>query len=108
MLSGTDKTLRRAVSAMQSGQAEAAEHLFKQALHSMPNHLGALNLLGLFLTSRGRFDEAERYIRRALKAGPASDATLYNYGVILKALKRPSEALERFSQALQINGSVAE
>jgi protein O-GlcNAc transferase len=108
MASPADETLRRAVSAMQAGQAQAAEGLFKQALQSAPNHLGALNLFGLFLTSRGRFDEAERYIQRAVKVGPASDATLYNYGVILKALKRPSEALERFSQALQINGSVAE
>ncbi|MGA8611330.1 MAG: tetratricopeptide repeat protein [Xanthobacteraceae bacterium] len=108
MASSADETLRRAVSAMQAGQAEAAERLFKQALQSAPDHLGALNLFGLFLTSRGRFDEAERYVLMALKAGPDSEATLYNYGVILKALKRPKEALERFSQALQINASVAE
>jgi protein O-GlcNAc transferase len=108
MASPADETLRRAVSAMQAGQAEAAERLFKQALLSAPNHLGALNLFGLFLTSRGRFDDAERYIQLALKAGPVSDATLYNYGVVLKALKRPAEALEKFSQALQINSSIAE
>jgi predicted O-linked N-acetylglucosamine transferase (SPINDLY family) len=108
MASLADETLQRAVSAMRAGQAEAAERLFKQALQSAPNHLGALNLFGLFLTSRGRFDEAERHIRLALKAGPASDASLYNYGLVLKALKRPAEALEKLSQALQINSSVAE
>jgi protein O-GlcNAc transferase len=43
-----------------------------------------------------------------VKAAPASDATSYNYGLVLKALKRPDEALEKFSQALQINSSVAE
>ena len=93
---------------MQVGQADAAERLFKQVLQGAPNHLGALNLFGLFLTNRGRFDEAERYIQTALKTGPASEATLYNYGVILKALKRPKEALGKFSQALQINASVAD
>ncbi len=108
MASPADETLRRAVSAMQVGQADAAERLFKQVLQGAPNHLGALNLFGLFLTNRGRFDEAERYIQTALKTGPASEATLYNYGVILKALKRPKEALEKFSQALQINASVAD
>jgi protein O-GlcNAc transferase len=108
MASPVDEILRRAVSAMQAGQAEAAEGLFSQAFQLSPNHLAALNLFSLFLTSRGRFEEAERYVKLALKAGPASDATLYNYGVILKALKRPAEALERFSQAIQINGSVAE
>ena len=39
---------------------------------------------------------------------PNSDATLYNYGIVLKALNRPFEALERLSQALTINASVAE
>jgi protein O-GlcNAc transferase len=107
MASPADETLRRAISAMQAGQADAAERFFRRTLQSAPNHLGALNLFGVFLTSRGRFDEAERYIQTALKVGPASEATLYNYGGILKALKRPKEALERFSQALQINASVA-
>jgi predicted O-linked N-acetylglucosamine transferase (SPINDLY family) len=108
MASAVDETLRRAVSAMQAGQAAAAERFFKQVLQSSPNHGGALNLFSLFLTSCGRFDDAERYIQLALKVGSSSDATLYNYGVILKALKRPKEALQRFSQALQINPSVAE
>ena len=39
---------------------------------------------------------------------PASDTTLYNYGIVLKALNRPIEALARFSEALKINASVAE
>ena len=44
----------------------------------------------------------------ALKLNSNSDATFYNYGLILKALNRPNEALERFSQALSINATVAE
>src|SRR5262249_16573415 len=59
-------------------------------------------------TQLGRFEEAERYVRLALEQSATSDATLYNYGIILKALKRPAEALERFNQALAINASVAE
>ena len=39
---------------------------------------------------------------------PNSDATLYNYGILLKALNRPDEALQRFSQALVINPVVAD
>jgi predicted O-linked N-acetylglucosamine transferase (SPINDLY family) len=40
------------------------------------------------------------------KAG--SDATLYNYGIVLKALNRPAEALQRFTEALAINATAAE
>jgi hypothetical protein len=49
MVSPADETLQRAVSAMRAGQAEAAERLFKKALQSASNHLGALNLFSLFL-----------------------------------------------------------
>ncbi len=93
---------------MQAGQPDAAERLFKQVLQLQPRHLGALNLLGVLLTSLQRFDEAERYTLYALRENAASDATLYNYGLILKALKRPAEALERFGQALRLNPTIPE
>jgi protein O-GlcNAc transferase len=108
MASSVQNRFQQALSAMQKGRTEAAERLFKQVLQSQPKHVGALNLLCLLLTSLRRFDEAESYARRALQEGASSDVTLYNYGIVLKALGRPVEALERFSQALKINPSVAE
>ena len=42
-----------------------------------------------------------------MQLNPNSDATLYNYGIVLKAMNRPNEALERFSQALAINSTIA-
>ena len=44
----------------------------------------------------------------ALRENARSDATLYNYGIVLKALKRPAQALERFSQALALNANITE
>ena len=67
-----------------------------------PKHVAGLNLLGILLTKLGRLEEAETYLQRALKENATSDATFYNYGIILKALKKPIDALERFSQALAI------
>jgi tetratricopeptide (TPR) repeat protein len=43
-----------------------------------------------------------------VRENPRSDATLYNYGLVLKALKRPAEAIERFNAALAVNPAVAE
>jgi protein O-GlcNAc transferase len=108
MATSVQDRFQRALSAMQKGRADAAERLFKEVLQSQPKHVGALNLLCLMLTSLRRFEEAESYARRALREGAPSDVTLYNYGIVLKALGRPVEALERFSQALKINPSVAE
>ena len=47
-------------------------------------------------------------MQRALKENATSDVTFYNYGIILKALKRPAEALDQFTRALALNAAVAE
>jgi protein O-GlcNAc transferase len=60
------------------------------------------------LMQRQRFAEAEPYFRDALRQNARSDATLYNHGLVLKALNQPAEALEQFSKALRLNSSVAE
>jgi len=92
---------------MQARDWAAAEKGFKRALALEPTHVGALNLFTVLLITLGRFDEAEHYARRALNENATSDATHYNYGLILKALKRPADALERFSEALKIDPTVA-
>lgn len=103
-----DNEFRLGLAALQSGDINAAERMFKAVLAAQPRHVGALNLLGTVLVRLGRFAEAETYLLRALREHASSDATLYNYGLVLKALNRPVEALERFSQALKINPSIAE
>ncbi|HXX52679.1 MAG TPA: tetratricopeptide repeat protein [Xanthobacteraceae bacterium] len=107
MISSADAMFRQAISAMQARDIAAAEQAFRGVLQLQPRHVGALNLFAVLLISLGRFEEAERYARLALDEDATSDVTLYNYGLILKALKRPAEALERFNQALKINPSIA-
>ena len=108
MRASTDVTLQNAITAMRAGDQDAADGLFRQTLQMHPKHLGALNLFSIFLMTQGRLEEAEHYIRLALNEYANSDTTLYNYGLILKSLRRPAEALERFTQALQINPAIAE
>ena len=96
------------MAALQAGNLKDAEHIFKVVLAKQPEHVAALNFLSIVLIRRGRFAEAETYLHRAVQKYANSDATLYNYGIVLKALHRPAEALERFSEAIKINPSVAE
>lgn len=102
------EAFQRALAAFQKGNAKDAERLFKIVLRAEPNHVGALNLLGITLIRLGNFAEADGYLRLALEQNPISDATLYNCGIVLKALNRPAEALEKFTQALAINPAAAE
>ena len=77
-------------------------------LIQQPDHLAALNILGTILASQQKYQEAEPYFQSALKINSASDTTFYNYGIVLKGLGRPLEALECFSNALAINPTVAD
>ncbi len=84
-----------------------AERGFRDVLRVQPDHIGALNLLGILLIASQRFAEAETHIRRAIALNPNSDASFYNHGIALKNLGRPIEALEAFTRATAINPEVA-
>ena len=96
-----DEAFQRALSALQAGDANEAERLFKEVLGAQPQHVAALNLLGIVLMGLGKFGEAETYLRAALGELATSDTTLYNYGIVLKALNRPVEALAAIYRSLE-------
>ncbi len=89
--------------ALNSRNFFAAECLFKTFLQMRPDHFGALNLLTVVLIVMNRFREAEQYISRAVDIDDKSDASFYNYGIVLKALGRRQEALAQFARALSLN-----
>jgi predicted O-linked N-acetylglucosamine transferase (SPINDLY family) len=103
-----DETFREAVAALQAGRVDAAERLFKRVLQTQPRQVPALNLLSISLVKMRRFDEAAHYARLALEEDATSDASFFNYGLILRALGRDEEALAQFTKASKINNSVAE
>ena len=92
-----------AMSALQQGALDVAERQFKSLLAAQPNHLGALNLLGVVQLRLGKAEDAERSLRKAIRSGSNSDpATLCNYAMALRQLGRSSDALVRLDQALAI------
>lgn len=103
-----EKLYQDALMALQARRFDDAEALFKKFLKRQPSHVGALNLLTITLMSSERFAEAEPFIARALKLDQRSDVSFYNYGLILKRLGRPQEALAQFTSALQRNGAACE
>jgi predicted O-linked N-acetylglucosamine transferase (SPINDLY family) len=97
-----------AFASFRQGRLDAAERDFRKVLRKDPKHLAALNILAVTLVALKRHGEAEPYLKSALRISATSDATFYNYGLVLKALGRPEEALQRFTESLAINPDNAE
>jgi protein O-GlcNAc transferase len=104
----TEKIFQDAIAALNNRNFPDAERLLMDFLRSEPNHIGALNLLTALLMSMGRFVEAEQFIARAVTLSKNSDVSFYNYGIILKQIGKPAQALEQFDYALQLNAKAFE
>jgi protein O-GlcNAc transferase len=107
-MSASDKTYRDALAALNGGNLPEAERHFRRFLKRVPGHVGALNLMTVVLMGMERFAEAEPFISKAVKLHSQSDVSFYNYGLILRRLKKPALAEEQFSRALSLNSTVSE
>jgi protein O-GlcNAc transferase len=107
-MNDVEATFRDAVAALNAGKFSDAERLFRTVLKRQPAHAGALNLLTIALMQMQRFAEAEGTAKAASRASANSDVTFYNYGIILKRLGKPDEALKQFDRALRLNPNVAQ
>ena len=94
-----EQVFGHAMAALQQGALDVAERQFKSLLAAQPNHLGALNLLGVVQLRLGKAEDAERVLRKALRSG-SDPATLCNYAMALRQLGRGADALARLDQAL--------
>ncbi|HXX50670.1 MAG TPA: tetratricopeptide repeat protein [Xanthobacteraceae bacterium] len=101
------ETFQRALAAMQAGNHEAAERLFKQTVESQPEHIPALSVFSGFLARQGRRKEAERYMRLALAAydrtlqrTPNLAEAWLGRGQVLTELGRGAEAVASYDRAI--------
>jgi protein O-GlcNAc transferase len=98
---------QRALAALQAGNHEAAERLFKQTVESQPGHIPALSVLSNFLERQGRREEAERYMRlaiaaydQALQRAPNLAEAWLGRGQVLSQLGRNVEAVDSLDRAI--------
>jgi protein O-GlcNAc transferase len=101
---------QRAVSAMQRGELDAAEHLLKQTIAAQPGHIPALNVLSSIVATRGRRQEAQQYLRTALAAydkalqrSPGLVEAWLGRGQLLSQIGRHAEAVDSFERAIACN-----
>jgi tetratricopeptide (TPR) repeat protein len=93
------QSLREALALQRQGELREAEKIYARVLKSAPDNFDALNLLGGVKLRQGRFGEAERLLRAAVKANPQAPPGWSNLGHALHALKRVPESLECLDRA---------
>jgi tetratricopeptide (TPR) repeat protein len=94
-----ERAFVRAVEAQRAGRLAEAQRLYGEALAGAPDHLQALNNLGVLLRRRGRPAAAEACLRRALANDPRNSGTLANLGNLLVDARRLAEARACFAAA---------
>ncbi|HSN29559.1 MAG TPA: tetratricopeptide repeat protein [Kofleriaceae bacterium] len=72
--------------AMDRGETESAEHLFRQAIDLEPHMAAALTNLGNLVYRQGETDEARRLYERALEHDPQQAEARYNLANLLDDL----------------------
>jgi Flp pilus assembly protein TadD len=90
----------------EQGRIEEAIWHASEAVRIKPDHIAALNGLGLSLDDAGRIDEAIICYRKALKINPKLAAAHVNLGVVLVKKRNFTEAVWHYNQALQKLDSV--
>lgn len=102
------QALAQALAAHQQGRLNEAEQLYVQILGVRPEHVDALQMLGLIKLAKGQPAEALQLVSAAMKGRKPSPQILLNHGLILNALARHQEALVSFDQALKQKSKFAE
>ena len=101
-LDNSDHIMQQARRLAQAGDlAGAAEICRKIAAGAAPN-FDASFMLGTIETHFGRFQEAEKHLRRAVEINPRSPEALTSYGNVLLERKRPKDAVAALTRALAL------
>jgi len=98
-----DDDLAKALHLHETGDLLAAGTLYRQILQVDPDHVDALNLLGVVMQAAGDLELAVELTGRAAELAPDYFAPLINLGNALQASGRVEEAAAKFEQALELN-----
>lgn len=99
---------RRAVALFRAGDLTGAERVCRAVLVTRPDEFDALLLLGTVAARRGRFDEADALLSRALSINPRSAEALSNHGNVQRALGHFARAVESYDKALVLKPAFVE
>jgi len=91
------------------GNNRTAEKWYRKALEIRPNNPYILVFIGAALAKQGKFTQAKKFHRKAIKvAGPEADEAYYNLGLILRAEEKYNDARKAFEEAIKLDPNYKE
>jgi len=100
--------LQKAIAYFQARNWQAADETCRELLRRNPGNHMAMNLLGIVLTNKPDFAEAEKYVLAAIKIKPNEPEYYSNLGLILKEQDKWDTSFDAFAKACKINPHDAE
>ena len=91
-----------AVAHHQAGRLAEAEAYYRQILAAIPDHDGALHLLGVIAYQRGRLEIAVQLIEQAIERGGSDPSYFISYGLVLHGLGRLDESVASYDRTLSL------
>ena len=98
---------KQAVQHLENGQHADCEKLCHDLLRHNPAHADTNHILALCYRARGKFDDAEKAITRALSQSQENASILNSRGLILLDLGKAQKAYKALAKALKIQPNMA-
>lgn len=99
----TDSLLNEALEATTLGKHDEAIRLYQRVIEKEPNHVPALQGLGLNTFSLGRYRESQQYLERAYSLNRRNLTTLILLGHLFEAKGALRKAKSYYQEALQVD-----
>ena len=98
-----ENLLRKSIEFHMKGNIKEAKENYEICLKQKLNNPILYSNYSLILRDLGEFEDAEKYIRNAIKLDPKNISYFYNLGIILKGIGKLAEAKKTFLKILGIN-----
>ncbi len=108
LLTNADGAANLGIAAEACGLPAEAQACYARALELEPDHLRALNNMGLLAAAQGRFDVATAHARRCVALQPAEPVLWLNLADVLTASRDYAAALAVLQQAAERFGSATD
>ncbi|MBF0358169.1 MAG: tetratricopeptide repeat protein [Magnetococcales bacterium] len=96
-----DQAYAKAVEHFSAGRNSEADQLCTAIIKAIPNHVDAINLLGVIAQKVNRHDLAVQQFKQAIEINPGWVMLYYNLGISLHRLGRIDEAVKIMRTALE-------
>lgn len=101
----TDKKISAANRALEQGEGETAEKIYREVLQEDANNISALFGLVVYNQAAGKLDDSKKLLDQIIDLSPEFVEAYSVYGNILYAQQKWPEAIAKYDRALELNPS---